>query len=207
MKTPLHTLRTVVTAFVLVAIAPAAAYAQKVAIVAAEDPSASADVRAKLLATGRVSTVDVIDVRAEGTPVPSLATLLQYQAVFLWSDFDYGDPAGLGNVLADYVDQGHGVVEAVFTFDSTSPNVVLGGRWRSDGYDALTLGSGNFAALTLVADIPGHSILEGVTAVATGPMGFYHAGVLPTACAQLVATGTSARHSSRRATARKAVAS
>ena len=187
MKNPLRALRAVVAAVVLLVGLPIAAYAQKVAVVAAEDPALSADVQAKLLATGRVTQVDIIDVRLAGTPAPTLATLLQYDAVIVWSDFSYGNPTALGNVLADYVDQGHGVVEAAFSFDSTAPDVVLGGRWRLEGYDALTLAPGDMATLSLVADLPSHAILAGVTGVATGPGGFYHAGAFPAACAELVA--------------------
>jgi len=174
----------VLSAFVIVACTAASAQAQKVVILAAEDPSVSADVHDKLLATGKVTQVDVIDVRAT---TPTLATLLQYDAALVWSDFDYADPAALGNVLADYVDQGHGVVEAVFDFAAGMPTVTLGGRWRSGNYAALTLGGFNLAAMSLVADQPGHAILQGVTRVSTGPSGFYHAGSLPAPCAQLVA--------------------
>ena len=187
MKNPLRALRAVVAAVVLLVGFPIAAHAQKVAVLAAEDPTLVADVQAKLLATGRLTQVDVIDVGAAGTPAPALATLLQYDAVIVWSDNGYGNPIALGNVLADYVDQGHGVVEAVFTFDSTSSNVVLGGRWRLEAYDAITLGPGDMATLALVADVSAHPILAGVTGVATGENGFYHSGVFPAPCAQLVA--------------------
>lgn len=103
---------------------------RRVALVAADEPGWAADVKAKLDYTGRFSQVDIID--AELT-TPSVAQLLAYHSVLVWHNRGFADATALGNNLADYIDQGGGVVIAVFTLASP----YLGGRFASDNYFAL----------------------------------------------------------------------
>ena len=188
MTTPLRTLRVLRFAVAVLVGFPICAHAQKVVILAAEEPAAVEDVRAKLVATGKLAVVDVVDVRAEGTPLPTLATLLNYDAVLTWSDYPYGDRTGIGDVLAAYVDQGHGVVQATFAFDPDETAALSpAGRWGDWGYHPFTLGSADIGTLSLVPDLPLHPILEGVAGVTTGPFGFFHAGVHSDACSTVVA--------------------
>lgn len=84
-------------------------------------PAWNSDVQAKLTATGRFSSVGLIDVV---NTTPTLATLIQYQAVLVYPDAPYFNATALGNVLADYFDAGGGVVEAVF-----GNYVFMGGRY------------------------------------------------------------------------------
>ena len=82
-----------------------------------------------------------------------------------WSSSSYGNPAGLGDALADYVDQNGGVVQAVFGNDPTA-GLHLEGRWQAEGYQPLTDGAlapSPSAPLTLLAVVPGHVLLSGVT--------------------------------------------
>lgn len=81
------------------------------------------NIRAALETTGLISASDLTDVSACGS-APTLASLSNFSAVLVWSNFPYGDPVGLGNVLADFADAGGGVVLATYSF--TQP-------WRIDG--------------------------------------------------------------------------
>src|SRR5438105_9015030 len=82
----------------------------KIALVTADNGSWVSEVQSKLVATGRFGQVDIIDA---GSTTPTLAQLLAYKSVFVWSDTSFADPTALGNNLADYVDGGGGVVIAV----------------------------------------------------------------------------------------------
>ena len=141
------------------------ASAQKVALLSAEAPLLAADVRAKLVSAG-LADVTIIDVADPGTlplpPTPTLDELLQYDAVLTWSDEDYASPGPLGDVLADYVDSGRGVVQAIFSLHPSVP-LRLDGRWRTDAYEPFSLSSTRrLAGMTLVATQPLHPILNGV---------------------------------------------
>jgi len=161
------------------------ASAQKVLLVAAEETASTEDVRAKLVATGLLSQVDVLDARTG--PTPSLATLLTYDAILTWSDFPYGEPDALGTALAGYVDAGHGVVQAVFSV-ATDPSLALGGRWGAWGFNAFASGEINFVdSLTLVPVQPAHPILDGVIGVNGGSTTFFLQNAVPGACSSLVA--------------------
>jgi len=187
MTNPLRLLRAVVCTLALGAMFPTAVFAQKVLILVAEDPSVQTDlvndVKGKLDATGRLQQVDVFDARI-GTP--TLAQLLDYDSVMTWPNDVYQDRVALGNVLADYVDLGHGVLQMMFSFDADTPGARLGGRWESGGYQVFNVRPADLASVTLVADLPGHAILDGVTNVALDS-GFYETGVVPAGCAEVVA--------------------
>ena len=181
-------MRAVVFAIALVVISPVHAFAAtRVLILVAEDPSMQADfvndVKGKLEATGRLEQVDVFDAR---TGTPTLAQLLAYDAVMTWPDDVYQDRVALGNVLADYVDLGHGVVQTMFSFDPDVPGLRLGGRWESGGYQVFANGPANLGNLSLVADLPQHPILDGVSNVALS-FGFFETGMQVASCAEVVA--------------------
>lgn len=67
--------------------------------------------------------------------IPSLATMENYSAVIVWSNNAFADVTALGNNLADFVDQGHGVLLMSFG-SSFGPE----GRWGTGGYDPLLNG-------------------------------------------------------------------
>jgi hypothetical protein len=71
------------------------------------------DVRCKVQESRLFSQVDA-STRPRRRQV--FATLGQYDAVLAWSDVPYQDSTALGNVLADYADAHHGVVEAATSF-------------------------------------------------------------------------------------------
>ncbi len=151
-----------------------AALATDVAIVAAAGSGSGdarfTDPRDKLVGTGRFNVVDIIDA---GVVTPTLQTLQQYDAVIVWSNLNYLDSAALGNVLADYVDAGGGVVIAVFGNTTTTNNRYLTGRWSPD-YDVIVprggTSSGN-ASLGTILD-PNHPLIQGVSTFIGGSSGF-----------------------------------
>lgn len=161
------------------AVFPAAASAQRVALVAAEFSSRALDVQAQL---SRAGLTDVTFIDVSTGPAPTLTDLLQYDAVFTWSDLPYSDPGPLGNALADYVDQGGGVVQAVFSYSTN-----IGGRWSTDGYAPFT--SAPFqqqSGMTLVPSLA-HPILTGVASLDGGVFGFHHVDVTTQGCGTVVA--------------------
>lgn len=118
------------------------------------------DVQNYLMATGFFGSVDIVDVRAS---TPSLATLQSYAAIITWSNLDYFDSVAMGDVLADYVDAGGGVVVAVYSNTSTSTARYLRGRWQS-GYEVIPAALGvtaGAASLGTVLD-PAHPVMQGV---------------------------------------------
>jgi hypothetical protein len=79
-----------------------------IALLGSDNASDIADVENTLAAYGGFSVTSVdID-----SSTPTLATLENYKAVLVWSGFSLFDPTGLGNVLAEYVNAGGGVVVA-----------------------------------------------------------------------------------------------
>lgn len=129
-----------------------------VALLAADEPAFAEDVRCKVQQTNLFSRVDTIDVSV--TPSPTLASLAPYDGVLTWSNLPYGHPGEMGDLLADYVDQGGGVVQALASLD---------GRWNSERYRPLTDGSlAEESGLTLVQDSPSHAILSGVVSFSGG---------------------------------------
>ena len=167
---------------------PLEASAQKVAILAADSDAAINDVKAKLIASG-VCDITVIKV-IESSPspaTPTLAQLQQYDAVLNWSNFNFAAPGPLGDVLADYVDQGGGVVQAVFSF-SAGTWTRLGGRWRTGAYGAFNAGLFQYGApLTLTATQPGHPILNGATTFNGGSSSYHYGGLATQGAAQVIA--------------------
>ena len=91
----------------------------------ADDPA----YRAAISAGAGGATVDYFDARVA---TPSVATMLQYDAVHTWVNFAYLDPTGLGNNLSAYNDQGGTVVLGAFcTFTSGNS---LGGTIMTAAY-------------------------------------------------------------------------
>ncbi|MEW6198827.1 MAG: PEP-CTERM sorting domain-containing protein [Planctomycetota bacterium] len=143
------------------------AWAQKpdVAIVAAASSTLTdprfTDPQAKLLGTGQFNSVTIVDCI---TKTPTLAELLAYDAVITWSNTNYFSGEALGNVLADYVDAGGGVVVAVYANSTTTANRYLAGRWITGGYEVIPSRSGTTTGQQFLGTIlvPGHPIMQGV---------------------------------------------
>ncbi|MDX9912734.1 MAG: GC-type dockerin domain-anchored protein [Phycisphaerales bacterium] len=146
-----------------------------VAVVAAASNTANpntntrfTDVRDKLLATGRYESVGIISTtQFQNGADLTLADLAPYDAIITWSNDSHEDSEGLGDLLADYVDSGGGVVVAVFANTSTNTARQIRGRWLAEGYNLIPIGSnwkGTAAPGRSIGTriVPGHPILAGV---------------------------------------------
>ena len=180
----------------------ATANAQDVALVSAASTTAAtaatynADVQAKLMATGLFGSVTIIDVATHAGSIPTLAQLQAFDAVMTWSNGTYFDAAGLGNVLADYVDAGGGVVVATFANSTATVNRRLEGRWRTGGdYEIVRSGSGNASGSATLGTIvmPGHPIMAGVNSFDGGTSSFRPSGTMLSPHGQLVAQWSDGR--------------
>jgi hypothetical protein len=70
------------------------------------------------------SDVDYWNSYTQGTP--PLSTMLEYSAVLTWVNYPYADAVGMGNTLADYVDQGGRVILGQWCKQSDQSNYLLG---------------------------------------------------------------------------------
>ena len=167
------TFRAAVVAFPLLLTAAAAGQTARVAIVsgasntsAAQVATYNGDVRSKLLGTGLFAAVDIIDVSPFAAMTPTLAELQQYDAVLTYSNGNYHDAAALGDVLADFVDSGGGVVVTMQALASPTAGRYLAGRWlEPSSYEIVQTRQGStFSAQMPMGTIlvPDHPILEGV---------------------------------------------
>ncbi len=127
--------------------------------------SYASDTTSKLLSDGRVSSVTDYNC---GGGTPTLDELLAHDAVLFYSDSSFSDRTALGNVLADYVDAGGGIVEAVF---SVADNIRVEGRLLTDGYRAMETGSQTNCSGGLVS-LGAHPILDGVASFEGGSSGY-----------------------------------
>jgi hypothetical protein len=117
------------------------------------------DTVAKLEASGFFASVANVDC---STVLPTLASVLAFDVVLVVGDVDFADADLMGDLVADAVDAGVGVVLAVFT---TAYPTSLAGRFAADGYFAILgpdsqLDSDGPIGMTPV--IPGHALLTGV---------------------------------------------
>lgn len=128
------------------------------AILAADNTTSyRTDVQAKLLSTGRFNLVDIYNV---ATSTPTLAQLMNYEAVLVWSNNSFANNVQMGDVLADYVDAGGGVVCAVFT----TAFVPLGGRFNTNNYWCIPP-SGQTSGSATMGTVyqPSHPIMDNVS--------------------------------------------
>jgi hypothetical protein len=133
-------------------------------LLVADTATVTGPIRTSLLGTGQVTNVDIYPF-ASSLPTPTLAELMMYDAVITWSNSSYADGAAMGNVLADYVDAGGGVVCAVYVVSSTTANRSLTGRWQTGGYDLIVQRSGTTTTATSLGTVhlPGHPVWANMT--------------------------------------------
>lgn len=158
-----------------------------VAVLAAENNQFyCADVTNKIAGVGSLPRVDLIHVDVPA-PVPSLAQLRNYQAVLVFSDYYLTDSYGLGNVLADYIDQGGGLVENAYAF-SYGANFGLQGRVNFAGYLPFNMSDATYVAgSTLFKDLPEDPLLDGVNTFKTAALPVLHTPITLTYGATQVA--------------------
>jgi len=123
-------------------------------LVSGGDPS---EMQTLLSSFPHITSVDVID--AEDY-VPPLADLLAYQSIIVSNSrvFEYAEE--IGDLLADYVDAGGGVVMTVASF---AQGFEIQGRLVDEGYLPFNIGYGPIGSASLGYFNPDHPIMEGVT--------------------------------------------
>jgi uncharacterized repeat protein (TIGR01451 family) len=142
---------------------------------AASTSSWLSDIATKLLATGQFNSVSVVQVNAV---TPTLAELQAFDAAMVFSDASYANPTALGDVMADYVNAGGGVVCFMFENGYSGTTGQMQGRWVTGEYSAITRGgqtSGSQATLGTVYDAA-HPILQGVATFDGGSSSYRTAG-------------------------------
>jgi hypothetical protein len=131
-------------------------YATSVLVAGAESNTNIQDVVAKLSATGLFTKVDIYSTQDS---TPTLAFLLDYDAVLYWTDYTPLSNTDLGTVIKDYIDAGGGFVDAVFETGNYSP---LAGAY-TDAYMVVVPDDYEYTSGYLATrDIPNHPILAGV---------------------------------------------
>jgi hypothetical protein len=188
-------------ALVLAAAASASASASgqvDVAICAAASTSTGAcqftDVQAKLLATGAFNSVDVINVTTGGTGTPTLVQLQAYDALICWTNSTPADNDAWGDVLADYVDGGGGVVVTVFANSTTTAGRNIGGRWQT-GYEVILDQSGNASGSASLGTVhvPAHPVMANVATFNGGSSSFRPSGTALEVGSTLIASWSDGR--------------
>jgi hypothetical protein len=145
------------------------------------------DVQGVLLGDERLGRVDVFEISGA---TPDEEDLEGYDVVFTYAELPYQDPDAVGDLLADFVDDGGGVVVAAYAF--SAPHA-LGGRFVADDYSPLTMNGSDSGlagpmALVRLPYVSGvHESLLGVIRFYGGPGSFHSAGVAPTRDAELIA--------------------
>lgn len=116
------------------------------------------DVTRSLNSTGLFDTIDTKNCTDQ---TPTLAELMNYDSVMVWSRNPFANATLLGDVLADYVDSGRTVVASYTSFHQTWG---VRGRLRDQNYIpfANVTTEYNNASFHLVAVNQPHPLLNGV---------------------------------------------
>ncbi len=111
----------------------------------------------ELLEHPLIDSVNYVDAKET---TPSLDDLAGFDAVLAYNNFFPDDPVAFGNVLADYVDMGGGLVLSAFAFSSSA---LMSGKIMTTGYSPLivTGQKGNLSG-KLVATSPADPIFTGI---------------------------------------------
>jgi hypothetical protein len=117
-----------------------------------------------VLRTGLAAFPDVnkVDYFSANTGAPTLALLSLYDVVVVMSDTTFYNAAQTGNVLADYVDAGGRVIEAVASF-GTEGGWELAGRFVTGDYEPFGHGPAERFAHSLGSFDATHPIMQGIT--------------------------------------------
>lgn len=136
-----------------------------IVIDSAGSAAVTADIVASIRGTNLFSVVHSFNGQ---TGTPTLTQLQAYDAALVANQAGWSNNTALGNVLADFVDAGGGVVQTVFTTAGV-PNSNLGGRWTGT-YDVIQFGPATAGAATLgFIPYPNHPIVAGVATFDGGP--------------------------------------
>jgi MYXO-CTERM domain-containing protein len=144
------------------------------------------DVENSLLLDGRMGVISPYEISG-ATPDPE--DLEGFDVVFVYGDQPFLDPDGVGDLLADFVDAGGGVVVAGYSFDAaTAP----GGRLNTGGYMPFTTNgtfSGKAGPLRMIFEPLSygvHEVMLNVVRFYGGPGSFHSVGIAPTPGSELL---------------------
>lgn len=129
-----------------------------IGILIADEAGSEQEVADYLLASGHVSTADFIDARYS---TPTLPDIQGYDVIITWKNYYYADPVALGDLLADYVDLGMGVVALEFVFFDNAP---LEGRFMAE-HCPFSLGNNTYVDVSLGTYDTDHPLMADVSAV------------------------------------------
>ena len=117
-----------------------------------------------ILRTGLAAFPDVnrVDYFDASSAIPTLGYLSQYDVVVVMSNNFFANASQTGNILADYVDAGGKVIEAVASF-ATGGGWELAGRFVTGGYEPFVHGPAEMFAHSLGSFDATHLIMQGVT--------------------------------------------
>ena len=135
-----------------------------------QDPARDIDMTNKILANAPFLNIDIIRV---DTTTPSLAFVSSYSSLMVvGGDNPFQDPNGLGNMLASYLDAGHGVVMAG---DSNILGVRVGGAFDSQNYWAIGPGALNFGTPLTLGTVyaPLSPLMANVTSFSGGSLSLW----------------------------------
>lgn len=101
-------------------------------LLACSDDNNCEPIRIQLVSLGGLGAVDVYNARY-GTP--SLGQLLNYDVVVTWSNYAYHNPVAMGDVLANYVDNGGKVINLMWSMGTHAYR--MQGRFMNSSYTAM----------------------------------------------------------------------
>ena len=113
-----------------------------------------------LIESGEVNSIEVIDARFN---TPTLEDLERFDVLLIWPNFTFQDPTALGDVIADYIDSGRGVIVLGFAFYDYNQ---IAGRFQNE-YCPLESGTIGFREVYLGEHIADHPLMMGVDDIAT----------------------------------------
>jgi len=115
------------------------------------------EIKSLLLSYPDINTVDVYDAYQS---TPTLSQLVAYNSIIVMNNYPFGDPVAMGDVLADYVDAGGGLILTLATFVT---DWEIKGRLLNEEYMPFNVGPGPLGSASLGNYNPNHTIMEGVT--------------------------------------------
>ncbi len=129
-----------------------------IGILISDYAGAEQEVAEYLINSGEIESAVFIDAQ---NSTPTLQDLEVYDAIITWTNYQYQDAAGIGDVLADYVELGKGVIVLEFAYYN---GWAMQGRFMSD-YSPYSQASTGYLDVTLGEYDAGHPIMENVSAV------------------------------------------
>jgi len=126
----------------------------------------AAEVRHLIVSRCPVASVDAVNPNVDQI---SLVLCEQYDGILVFSSSAFSQPDELGDILADYVDGGGGVVIGAIAGDSDSHGI--SGRFERDDYMALKRGERSHDSRHVLGKriLPDHPILENIQSFDGGP--------------------------------------